>query len=414
MSGSYDNRDGGRPRGPAGPGGPGSHGGPGNHGGPRHPGAPQRPATGGAPGYGPPDYGASGQHIQHAGVTLDTPVTGPPDENIRPTAPGQAYQTPPSREPPPELLAPERAPDHSADLSTAPIVEAGSVTGRSLTLVISIMCFLACLTAGAVYMMNQSATAWLRNMSNEITVQIEPRANKDVEQTVRDVASFLRLRPGISTVNPLDKSDTAKLLEPWLGSTEALAELPIPRLIAIEINAASPPNLDQLRQTLKQQFPNATLDDHRKWRQQITTITRSFALGGLAILALVGAATIAIIISATGSAMAANRDIVEVLNFVGATDRFIAHEFEKHFLTLGIRAGMFGAGCAMLVFWLLPMVMELLGGGAVTMAELTRLIGIGSLDMLGYLLLAAVVIVIAALCMLTSRFGVYRILHHQN
>jgi cell division transport system permease protein len=43
----------------------------------------------------------------------------------------------------------------------APIVPAGSVTGRSLTLVISIMCFFACLTAGAVYMMNQSASAWL-------------------------------------------------------------------------------------------------------------------------------------------------------------------------------------------------------------------------------------------------------------
>ena len=38
-----------------------------------------------------------------------------------------------------------------------------------------------------------------------------------------------------------------------------------------------------------------------------------------------------------------SRDIVEVLNFVGARDRFIAHEFEKHFLTLGIRAGLVGA-----------------------------------------------------------------------
>src|SRR5262245_13976129 len=41
--------------------------------------------------------------------------------------------------------------------TTAPIVPAGSVTGRSLTLVITIMCFLASLTAGAVYMMVQSA-----------------------------------------------------------------------------------------------------------------------------------------------------------------------------------------------------------------------------------------------------------------
>lgn len=343
------------------------------------------------------------------GITLEGPVTAPP----RYAEPAYDQGRPLPSEPPPELLAPSRQ-DNSGNLANAPIVEAGSVTGRSLTLVISIMCFLACLTAGAVYMMNQSATAWLRNMSNEITIQIEPRANTDMEQTIRDVASFLRLRPGISTVNPLDATDTAKLLEPWLGSTEALADLPIPRLIAIEIDGSAPPDLTRLGASLKARFPNATLDDHRKWRQQITTVTRSFALGGLAILALVGAATIAIIISATGSAMAANRDIVEVLNFVGATDRFIAHEFEKHFLTLGIRAGFVGAAFAMLVFWLMPMVMELLGGGAVTLSELNRLVGIGALDMIGYLLLASVVIVIAALCMLTSRFGVYRILHHQN
>lgn len=386
MSGSYDNRGGG-------PGGRGGGGEP-----PRHP----------SLSYGP-DPAAP-----RSGVTLQGPVTGPPIEYV--TQPGHEYTAPPGppTEPPPELLAPSRQPDHSGNLASAPIVEAGSVTGRSLTLVISIMCFLACLTAGAVYMMNQSATVWLRNMSNEITVQIEPRENADVEQTVREVASFLRLRPGISTVNPLDSADTAKLLEPWLGNTEALAELPIPRLIAIEIDASAPPNLDQLHLSLKEQFPNATLDDHRKWRKQITTVTRSFALGGLAVLVLVGAATVAIIISATGSAMAANRDIVEVLNFVGATDRFIAHEFEKHFLTLGIRAGVVGAASAMLVFWLMPMVMELLGGGGVSMNELNRLVGVGSLDTLGYMLLAAVVIVIAALCMLTSRFGVYRILHHQN
>lgn len=362
----------------------------------------------------PTAYGDPRQPVRHE-VSLDGPITGPPTGHDRSLAYEAAIpELSSTSAPPPELLAPTRQRDHSADLATAPIVEAGSVTGRSLTLVISIMCFLACLTAGAVYMMNQSATVWLRNMSNEITVQIEPQENVDVEQTIRDVASFLRLRPGIATVNPLNRDDTAKLLEPWLGNTEALAELPIPRLIAIEINSSSPPDLTRLSIALKEQFPNAALDDHRKWRQQITTVTRSFALGGLAILALVGAATVAIIISATGSAMAANKDIVEVLNFVGATDRFIAHEFEKHFLTLGIKAGLVGAGLAMLIFWSMPMIMGLLGGGGLTMNELSRLIGVGSLDLTGYLVLAVVVVVIAALCMLTSRFGVYRILHQQN
>ncbi len=188
----------------------------------------------------------------------------------------------------------------------------------------------------------------------------------------------------------------------------------MPRLIAIEIDSRAPPDLERLANQLKDQFPNAVLDDHRQWRKQITAVTRSFVLGGFAILALVGLATVGIIISATGSAMAANRDIVEVLNFVGATDRFIAHEFEKHFLTLGIRAGLLGAGLAMLVFWTLPMIMVVLGGGSVGMDELQRLVGIGSLDLMGYLLLAIVVVVIAALCMVTSRVGVYRILNQQT
>ena len=51
-----------------------------------------------------------------------------------------------------------------------------------LTLVISIMCFLACLTAGAVYMINQSAAAWTRNIASEVTVQLQPLQGIDMEK----------------------------------------------------------------------------------------------------------------------------------------------------------------------------------------------------------------------------------------
>ena len=300
------------------------------------------------------------------------------------------------------------------NLTDAPIVPAGSVTGRSLTVVITIMCFLASLTAGAVYMMNQSASAWLRDIASEVTVQIEAKENLDLDKTVADVTGFLSRRAGITQVRALSVGDAAELLEPWLGHTEALKTLPVPRLIAVEFDRNAPPDFDALRAALVSQFPVATIDDHRRWQQQIRTITRSFALGGLAILFLVGAATTAIIVSATKSAMASNRDIVEVLHFVGATDRFIAREFERHFLRLGVRAGVVGALWATLVFLAMPTVMELMGGGAVTIAELRRLIGIASLDLQGYLLLGIVVLVIAALCMLTSRIGVYRILNSQH
>ena len=307
--------------------------------------------------------------------------------------------------------APARKRSGEREQTNAPVVPPDTVTGRSLTLVISIMCFLACLTAGAVYMINESANAWLIDIACEVTVQIEPRENVDTEKTLKEVQAFLEHRAGIARANPLSLEESTKLLEPWLGQSNALAALPVPRLIAIQIDRQAPPDIEALRGELGKQFPGATLDDHRHWQRQIITVTRSFALGGLAILLLVAAATTAIIISATRSALASNREIVEVLHFVGATDRYIAREFEKHFLRLGIRAGLVGAVCAAIVFLSMTAVMQILGGGDFTVAEVHRLIGSGSLDAKGYMLLGVVVITIAALCMLTSRFGVFRILN---
>jgi cell division transport system permease protein len=360
----------------------------------------------------------SGSYDRPGGPHTSQPThTRPEHDAYHGARTGQPTLTTGRARPPPKLEsggaeAPTRSRRATSSQNTAPIVPAGSVTGRSLTLVITIMCFLACLTAGAVYMMNQSANAWLRDIAAEVTVQVEAKEHSDVDKVVAEVTRFLSAQQGIATVRALGIADTAQLLEPWLGQTDALKALPVPRLIALELDRNTPPDLEAMRAALAQQYKGVTLDDHRRWQQQIRTITRSFALGGLAILLLVGAATTAIIVSATKSAMASNREIVEVLHFVGATDRFIAREFERHFLRLGVRAGIVGAIWAMFVFLAMPAVMELLGGGGVTMAEIRRLIGISTLDAMGYFLLGIVVLVIASLCMLTSRIGVYRILKH--
>lgn len=314
----------------------------------------------------------------------------------------------------PDMYQPTRASPRKMQSMAAPIVPAGSVTGRSLTLVITIMCFLACLTVGAVYMIRQSANAWLKDIASEVTVQVAAKDGVDTEKVTQDVAAYLGRQSGIAKVTVMSAAESAALLEPWIGQLDDVNALPLPRLIALELDRAATPDVDQVRNGLASQFQGVTLDDHRRWQQQIATITNSFALGGLAILALVAMATTAIIVSATKSSMASNREIVEVLHFVGATDRFIAREFEKHFLRLGVRAGLVGAGLALAVFILMPTIVQVLGGGNLTMTELHRLVGSGALDTPGYVLMGIVVVVIAALCMLTSRFGVFRILNSKH
>src|SRR5258705_9025275 len=112
--------------------------------------------------------------------------TGPPPpihHTASPTAASVSHRA--------EMYPPQRSQQAVADPIKAPIVPAGSVTGRSLTSVISIMCFFACLTAGAVYMMNQSASAWLKDIASEVTVQIDAREKAEGEKVVKNVAGFL-------------------------------------------------------------------------------------------------------------------------------------------------------------------------------------------------------------------------------
>ena len=97
---------------------------------------------------------------------------------------------------------------------------------------------------------------------------------------------------------------------------------------------------------METKYPGAMLDDHGLWRAEIHRLTRFLELGGITMLFFMAAATAAVIIAAATSAMASNKEIVAVLNFVGAEEKFIAKQFERHFLKVGIKAGVAGAGMA--------------------------------------------------------------------
>ena len=50
----------------------------------------------------------------------------------------------------------------------------------------------------------------------------------------------MRAQPGIVEVRPFTKDESAKLLEPWLGSGLSLDDLPVPRVIVARVAARAP------------------------------------------------------------------------------------------------------------------------------------------------------------------------------
>lgn len=286
--------------------------------------------------------------------------------------------------------------------NTSPIVPRGSIAGRALVAVVAIMTFLASLTTGAVLLVSASASEWQSEVSSEITIQVKPITSRDLERDTLAVAEAVRGQPGIVEVRPYTKEESAGLLEPWLGSGLSLDDLPVPRVIVARLIPGTALNIAGLRARVTQVAPNASVDDHRAWIERMRSMTGATVLAGIAILALVIIATIISVSFATRGAMAANRPIVEVLHFVGATDRFIANRFFRHFLRLGLQGGLIGGGVAMLAFGFSESIAGWFSGTPVG-DQFAALLGTFALRPSGYLALAVQAGLIAGITAWASR-----------
>ncbi|MFN5486495.1 MAG: cell division protein FtsX [Bradyrhizobium sp.] len=284
----------------------------------------------------------------------------------------------------------------------SPIVPRASISGRALVAVVAIMTFLASLTTGTVLLVSASAAEWQSEVSSEITIQVRPSPGRDLDRDAQAASDAMRAQSGILEVRPFSKEESAKLLEPWLGSGLSIDELPVPRVIVARVQPGTTLDLASLRARVTQVAPTARVDDHRAWIERRRSMTGATVFAGVGILILVIVATIISVSFATRGAMAANRPIVEVLHFVGAGDSFIANRFLRHFLRLGLEGGLIGGGAAMLAFGVSESIANWFSGTPVG-DQFAALLGTFSLRPSGYLVLALQAVLIAAITAWASR-----------
>jgi cell division transport system permease protein len=288
-----------------------------------------------------------------------------------------------------------------------PIVPKRSIAGRALVAVVAIMTFLASLTTGAVMLVRASAVEWQSDVAREVTIQVRPIDGTNLDAQVARAVEIARAVPGIGEVRAYSKEESAGLLEPWLGSGLSLEDLPVPRMIVVKLPAGGV-DLAPLRQSLTK-IPGASLDDHRAWIDRMRTMAQTTIAGGIGVLILMLAAMVLSVIFATRGAMATNRPIVEVLHFIGAKSGFIAGQFQRHFLMLGLEGGMIGGGLAILVFGAAGIAARMTAGTAGG-DQIATLFGSFALGWEGYLAIVAQIVLVAVVTAVASRRTVNRTL----
>lgn len=267
--------------------------------------------------------------------------------------------------------------------------------------VIGVMLFLCTLSLTGAMAIGSGLERWSASLASNLTVQIAVQDAGERKAQTDAALRLLEATPGVKDATVLADAEIMALLSPWLGDMPIGANLPIPTLIEVELEADSTLNPQALSERLRATAPGAQLDDHQAWMSQILDMAVVIQLLLGCVVVMVVLSTIAIVIFGCRAGLATHRDSIEIMHFMGAEDSTISTAFDVRYLSHGLKGGLLGVLFAAGALWLLSTMAERMGQGLISAS-------LPVADNLWWLALLPVAA--AAITMLTARVTVRKAL----
>jgi cell division transport system permease protein len=237
----------------------------------------------------------------------------------------------------------------------------GAGTGFLITL-IALMTFLGMMSVASSFALGEMTHRWSSGLENRITIEIPAQkadgtlmSREEVFTITRQVANALYQQPGITAIKTLSNEEIGALVEPWLGKDFLGSEFPIPGMIALEVNNTDAQILQNIHTKIKGVTDNARLNTHEEWLNDLLRFTGALQLTAIVLVLVIGLTTVTAVAGAVRSRLAINRAEVELLHLMGASDRYITRQFQRHSLILALKGGttgtIMGAFSMLMIGW---------------------------------------------------------------
>ncbi len=275
---------------------------------------------------------------------------------------------------------------------------------RFLPGLLAVMVYLAALATVGALAARGFVADWDERLSGAATVQIPPVEGLSQQERLDSVLRLLGVTPGIASVEPMPPTQSAALLAPWLGA-ELAETLPLPLLVDLRLDRGQEVDLASLATRLDNAAPGTTLDDHGRWLAEARALGNSVAIAGSCILVVVLLAAVLAVIFAVRTGLSVHREEIEILNLIGAPDRYIARQFQWHAGRLALYGGIVGAilAVASIIGLQIGVGQWSADPAEIGVSSITALVRIGWAEWLALILLPPVT---AAIAMATARVSV--------
>jgi cell division transport system permease protein len=215
---------------------------------------------------------------------------------------------------------------------------------RFLPWLVALMVYLAALTIAGGAALHNAVESWNAGLAGTLTVEL-PRGT-DGAPVAQDridaaVAQLGRI-PGIAHAERLDAAAETRLLAPWLGQDIDVSVLPLPVLIDVQTKPGALIDPDTLAQRLVVVAPGTRVESHGSWLARLFRIARLVELGAAATVVLIGCVAVLTVVFTTRTGLAIHAPVVQLIHLIGASDAYVARQFQWHAFRLGLGGGGIG------------------------------------------------------------------------
>jgi cell division transport system permease protein len=276
---------------------------------------------------------------------------------------------------------------------------------RFLLLLIGLMTYLAILSAAAGMVLTSMAERWNTGLANHLTIEIpgvDARGQRltaeQHQERVEQIRAALDRDGLVVDLQVKPPSAVAKLVEPWLGSDQTmLNQVPLPTLVTVMVADGGPNAAAAIQEKLAAIAPDLNVENHQSWLGDVLRLTETLSFAAYLIGFITAITTISAVAGAVRARMTAYHDHLEILHLIGASDFYIARQFQRHSLQLSLA----GAGAGFMMAMLSLMALDQLAG-SVDLTLVPALI----LSPRSFLLLLAIPVIVCLITVATTRFTV--------
>ena len=173
-------------------------------------------------------------------------------------------------------------------------------------------------------------TSWQLNQKSQITVFILPDDNiSNRTQLEKNLTAI----PEVYKISELSDETISDMLSDYFPE-----KLPFTPPIVLEVSVKQTLNRHQFDKTVKKLYPHAKIDDARNVLNKAARLVRLGQWGIFALAAILAVVVSLLVMMTVRAGLQAKRGALAIMQYVGATDRFITHLIVRQVFIQGIIA----------------------------------------------------------------------------